>query len=113
MVGAAILATEGIKELTDLQLQIDIQVDDVWETNVATAGIGDVSRSGNSIIIDENVDYTNNTAGTKVAQRARVRAFLDGIVSVSVLFPDKAIGNQSLLEGQILRFTNISCNLNS
>jgi len=111
--GAAILAKEGIDFLvTEDNLKIDLYVNGAWIDDVATAGAADVSRSGNVLTIAENVDYTNNDPSTKTVTQARVRLIVE-LLSGGVLFPAKSVGSQELLEGQILRFTNISCSLNS
>lgn len=111
--GAAILAKEGLDEVASTDgLKIDLYVDGAWVNDVATAGAADVSRSANVLTIAEDVDYTNNDPSTKTVTQARVRLFLSGVLD-DVLFPAKSVGSQELLEGQILRFTNISCNLNS
>jgi len=113
--GAAILAKAGLDELASTaNLKIDLYVNNAWVNDVATAGASDVSRSTNVLTIAEDVDYTNNDPSTKTVTQARVRLVIDGGGIIDgVLFPAKSIGSQELLEGQILRFTNISCNLNS
>lgn len=111
--GAAILAKAGLDEVASTaNLRIDLYVDGAWVNDVATAGAADVSRSTNVLTISEDVDYTNNDPSTKTVTQARVRLSVSGVLD-DVLFPAKSIGSQELLEGQILRFTNISCNLNS
>lgn len=111
--GAAILAKAGLDEVASTDnLKIDLYVDGAWVNDVATAGAADVSRSTNVLTISEDVDYTNNDSSTKTVTQARVRLSVSGVLD-DVLFPAKSIGSQELLEGQILRFTNISCNLNS
>ncbi len=111
--GAAILAYEGLSDFIGSNgFRISLFIDGSWEDDVATAGVGQLSRSGNTLIIDENVDYLNDSGSTQTATQARVQAFVDGLWVREILFPADSIGSIELVDGQILRFTNISCDLN-
>lgn len=112
MEGAAILAEAGLlfASASDM-FRIDVRVGGTWQTNVAQAGGADLSRSGNTLSIDENVDYIN-TGSEASATQARVNVVGGGIVT-GLLFPANTLtgGAVTLETGQILRFTSIECDI--
>lgn len=111
--GAAILAHAGLQYVIGANgLRIDLFIDSSWQNGVATTGTSALSRDGNTLKIDENVDYLNDSGSTQTATQARVTAFVSGIWTVETLFPAATIGSVELVNEQILRFTNISCDIN-
>ena len=115
MDGTAILAYEGLRELaTSDTLRIDLEFDGGgWANDIVSTNRDSLSRSGNSLVISENVDYENTTGSPQIVMQARVYLNVGGII-VDVLFPADSVGvgGVTLEPDQILRFTNISCDIN-
>ena len=114
--GTAILAHEGIRQIgTADTLRIDLEFEGgVWVNDVVSTNRDSLSRSGNSLVISENVDYENTTGGSQILMQARVVLNVPAVIT-EVLFPTDFVGGTggvTLESDQILRFTNISCDIN-
>ena len=116
MDGTAILAYEGIREFgTSNILRIDLEFDGGgWANDIVSTNRDSLSRSGNSLVISEDVDYENTTGSPQTVIQARVYLNVSGTI-IDVLFPADFVGGTggvTLEPDQILRFTNISCDIN-